>query len=174
MLPNIYKETFNSYFESEDFNSTFTKAMSILNSGVKRIFFIGNGGSNSICSHMYEDFAKIGRFQTYTFSDGALITCYANDYGYDKAMAEWLKVYIQEGDLLIAISSSGNSSNILNACNEALNAKAQTIVLSGFKNDNKLRQIGDVSFYIPATDYGVVECFHQVILHSLLDTYSKK
>jgi D-sedoheptulose 7-phosphate isomerase len=136
---------------------------------VRRIFFIGNGGSNSICSHMYEDFAKIGGYQTFAFSDAALITCFANDYGYERAMAEWLKIYIEPGDLLVAISSSGNSPNILNAVEVAKTKQAHVITLSGFNRDNKLQDRGVVNFYIGSNSYGVVECFHQVILHSLLD-----
>ena len=70
------------------------------------VFFIGNGGSNSICSHMMEDFAKIQKFKTFCFSDPALITCYSNDYGYENAIAEWLKIYFQPNDILISIDGS--------------------------------------------------------------------
>ena len=123
----------------------------------------------AICSHMMEDYAKIGRYRTFAFSDAALITCYSNDYGYENAMAEWLKVHMDEGDLLVVISSSGNSANIINASVEAKNLNGKVITLSGFKPDNKLRSKGDVNFYLPITNYGVVECFHQVITHTLLD-----
>lgn len=168
MLQSIYSEVFNEYFKSADFNEGFSKSIELLKSA-KRVFFIGNGGSNSICSHMYEDYAKIGGYQTFAFSDGALITCFANDYGYENAMAEWLKVYMQEGDVLVAISSSGNSPNIVNAVSTARSLNARVIGLSGFKPDNKLRAAADIPFYIGVQNYGVVECFHQVILHSVLD-----
>lgn len=173
MLPSIYKSTFSEYFESSNFNENFKSSLEILK-GTRRIFFIGNGGSNSICSHMYEDFAKIGGFQTFAFSDASLITCFANDYGYENAMAEWLKIYMEEGDVLVAISSSGNSPNIINACKVAKERKASVIGFSGFKADNQLKGMGDVSFHIPVVNYGVVECYHQVILHSILDVYSTK
>lgn len=173
MLPSIYKDVFDTYFASSEFNQSF-KASVELFKGSKRVFFIGNGGSNSICSHMYEDFAKIAGYQTFTFSDAALITCFANDYGYENAMAEWLKIYVQEGDILVAISSSGNSPNILNAVNIASQNKAKIVSLSGFKDSNKLKQMGHINFYLPAENYGVVECFHQVILHAILDTIATK
>jgi D-sedoheptulose 7-phosphate isomerase len=173
MLPNIYNSTFNGYFESEAFKGQFEATMQILKN-TNKVFFIGNGGSNSICSHMYEDFAKIGKFRTFAFSDAALITCFANDYGYENAMAEWMKLYVEKGDLLFAISSSGNSPNILNASKVALEHQAKVVTLSGFTEHNQLRQIGTVNFHIPVSNYGVVECFHQVILHALLDTYSTK
>ena len=88
MQINIYNKFYNSYFTSNEFEEIFLSSMNLLHDR-KRIFFVGNGGSNSICSHMMEDFAKIGRFQTFTFSDPALITCYSNDYGYENAMMEW-------------------------------------------------------------------------------------
>lgn len=168
MQVSIYNHFYNQYFNSNEFKSDFEKALTIIKSA-KKIFFVGNGGSMAICSHMMEDYAKIGKYKTFAFSDAALITCFANDYGYENAMSEWLKIYMEEGDLLFAISSSGNSANINNAAFEAKNRKANVITLSGFKPDNKLRTKGDVNFYLPIENYGVVECFHQVITHSLLD-----
>ncbi len=168
MQISFYQQVFNDYFGSETFAQDAQSAIDILRSA-ERIFFIGNGGSNAICSHMYEDYAKIGRYQTFAFSDAALITCYANDYGYDKAMAEWIRVYGRKDDVLIAVSSSGNSANILNAAEMAASLGMHTLTLSGFKPDNKLRNLGKVNFYIGENNYGVVECFHQVILHVLLD-----
>jgi len=84
-------------------------------------------------------------------------------------MAEWLGIYGQAGDVLVAISSSGNSMNIVNAVEKANALGMSAITLSGFKPDNKLRKLGHVNFYIPESDYGIVECFHQVILHAILD-----
>ena len=165
-----YHTAFNKYFESNELKASLGDALTILK-GSKRIFFLGNGGSNSICSHMMEDYAKMGRFQTFAFSDAALITCSANDYGYENAMMEWLKIHFQEGDVLIGVSSSGNSKNILNAADYAQETKGKIITCSGFKENNPLRQKGDVNFYIGEESYGVVECYHQVILHVLLDSY---
>jgi len=170
MQINTYTNFYEKYFQSQPFNLQFAEAMAVLKT-VKNIFFIGNGGSNAICSHMLEDYAKIGRFRTYSFSDPSLITCYANDYGYENAMAEWLKLYFEEGDLLIAISSSGNSKNILNAVNEAKAKSGKVLTLSGFKDDNHLSKKGDVNFHLAIENYGVVECFHQIILHAMLDQY---
>lgn len=167
---NLYKQHHLEIFESKEVNTLIGEAVNFLKS-TKKVFFIGNGGSNAICSHMMEDFAKMGRFQTYSFSDPALITCYANDYGYENALMEWLKIYLEPGDLLIAISSSGNSMNIINATEFAKEVGAKVIGLSGFKPDNKLRSLGDVSFYIGAESYGVVECLHHTILHIILDQY---
>ena len=171
MQINIYNKFYNSYFTSNEFEEIFLSSMNLLHDR-KRIFFVGNGGSKSICSHMMEDFAKIGRFQTFTFSDPALITCYSNDYGYENAMMEWLEIFFESGDLLIAISSSGNSVNILNAVSKAKEKGGDVITLSGFKSDNKLRFLGDVNYYLGIENYGVIECFHQIILHAMIDNYA--
>jgi D-sedoheptulose 7-phosphate isomerase len=170
MQLDLYKKFFNSYFGEETVVKQMNESLHILG-GAKRIFFIGNGGSNAICSHMLEDYAKIAGFRTYSFSDPALITCFSNDYGYEQAMAEWLKVYFDKGDLLIAISSSGNSKNILNAADIALQKSGRLITLTGFKPANLLKAKGEVNFYLPIENYGVVECFHQVILHAILDEF---
>lgn len=170
MQINTYNSFYENYFKSEVFHKDFANSLSMLKE-VNNIFFIGNGGSNAICSHMLEDYAKIAKFKTFAFSDPALITCFANDYGYEKAMAEWLKIYFEKGDLLVAISSSGNSKNILNAVDVAKERSGMVISLSGFKQDNLLRTKGDINFHLPIENYGVVECFHQVILHALLDEH---
>lgn len=164
-----YKTAFNSYFGDPAVEQQMKDAMGIIKKS-KRIFFIGNGGSNAICSHMMEDYAKIARYQTFAFTDPAIITCFANDYGYENAMAEWLKIYMQEGDLLVAISSSGKSANILNATKIASEKKASIITLSGFQKENPLSSKGLINFYVPSNSYGIVECYHQVILHAILDS----
>jgi D-sedoheptulose 7-phosphate isomerase len=170
MQLNTYNDFYARYFSSDEVREGIKKTLGLLGRS-KNIFFIGNGGSNAICSHMMEDYAKIARFRTFGFTDPALITCFANDYGYEHAMAEWLKVFFAEGDLLVAISSSGNSMNIINAVNQARKMGGRVVALSGFKPDNKLRALGDLNFHLPIENYGVVECFHQVILHAILDEY---
>jgi D-sedoheptulose 7-phosphate isomerase len=164
-----YNKQFTAWFKDPALQRGVTDALGLLKS-TKRIFFLGNGGSNSISSHMMEDFGKIGGFQTYAFSDAALITCYANDYGYENAMAEWLKLHLQKGDLLIATSSSGESKNIVNAARIAKEKGGRLITLTGFGEENTLRKMGEVNFYLNARNYGMVECFHQVILHIILDS----
>jgi|TARA_B110000879_G_C11165298_1_gene510909 D-sedoheptulose 7-phosphate isomerase len=173
MQIDIYNKFYQEYFVSENFKSNFDIALNTI-SKAKNIFFIGNGGSMAICSHMMEDYAKIGKFRTHAFSDPSLITCYANDYGYDHALKEWLKIYFEPNDLLVAISSSGNSQNIINAVSYAQEQGGQVIGLSGFKPDNKLNSSTYINFYLGIENYGVVECFHQVILHALLDEYASK
>lgn len=164
----LYNKTYSEYFSGQEFVAQQLSAIELLKNK-KRIFFIGNGGSNAICSHMMEDYSKIAAYQTFSFSDAALITCYANDYGYENAIAEWLRVYLEKEDVLVAVSSSGNSMNIVNAVSFAKSLGAKVITLSAFKSDNKIKQKGDLNFYIPVENFGIAECFHQVILHTILD-----
>jgi D-sedoheptulose 7-phosphate isomerase len=169
MQLSSYKNVFQQYFDRPEVEQDIQRAVEMIKA-TRSIFFLGNGGSNSICSHMMEDFMKLAGYPTYSFSDAALITCYANDFGYDKAMAEWLKMFFTENDVLIAISSSGESVNILNAVKYAKSRNGKVITLSGFKPENSLRRSGDINFHIDVTSYGIAECYHQVILHIILDS----
>lgn len=169
MQIELYNKQFTDWFNSPQIKQGVADSLALLK-GTKRIFFLGNGGSNAISSHMMEDYGKIAGFQTFAFSDAALITCYANDYGYENAMAEWLKLHFQKDDLLIATSSSGESKNIVNAAHVAKEKGGRLITLSGFGEGNTLSKMGDVNFYLNVRNYGMVECFHQVILHVILDS----
>jgi len=163
-----YQTEFATYFASEEVKSSSQKATELLRNS-DRIFFIGNGGSNSICSHMMEDYMKMARKHTMSFTDAAMITCYANDYGWEKAMEEWIIAQFLPGDTLVAISSSGESKNILNATRKAKEMKGKVITLSGFNKDNSLSKLGDVNIVVPVRSFGIVENFHSMVLHIILD-----
>lgn len=168
MRTEVYRNKFNEWFSSSEIQDGIAESVDLIRPA-KRIFFLGNGGSNAISSHMMEDYGKMLGKQTFAFSDAALITCYANDYGYENAMAEYIKLHLTSGDILIATSSSGESRNILNAAKAAKAAGGMLITLTGFKENNSLSLMGDVNFRLDVADYGMVECFHQVILHVILD-----
>ena len=133
-----------------------------------RVFFVGNGGSAAIASHMTTDWLKNGGFAALCFNDGSQLTCLSNDLGYEQSFALPIERHAREGDLLIAISSSGNSANILAAV-AAARPKMHVITLSGFKNDNPLRLMGDLNFWLPDSNYGFVEIGHLAICHAILD-----
>lgn len=167
MQIDLYKKAFNTYF-TDLVNAKIAKGVAFVRPA-KRVWFIGNGGSSAICSHMMEDFMKIAGKPALSFTDPALITCFSNDYGYENAMAEWVAINYQPEDVLVAISSSGESENILNAVNKFKEKGGRVMTLSGFQNDNSLSKLGHLNFHIAEDNYGVVECFHQVILHAILD-----
>lgn len=135
------------------------------------IYLIGNGASASMASHMAADLDKNGRVRTMVFSDSALLTALANDYSYEEIFSVPLRQRIGANDMLVAISSSGNSPNILNACYVAQRVGACVVTLSSMMPDNPLRQLGDINFYVPAQvgDYGLAESAHHAILHHWMD-----
>lgn len=169
MQLSSYQKTFGEYFSKPQTEADMQKAVDAIKAS-RSLFFLGNGGSNSICSHMMEDFMKLAGYPTYSFSDAALITCYANDFGYENAMAEWMKLYFTKDDLLVAISSSGESKNVINAVKYAKSKGGRVITLSAFNSENSLRKSGDINFHIDIKSYGIAECYHQVILHIILDS----
>lgn len=135
----------------------------------KQLFFIGNGGSSAIASHMTADFMKNGGMNTYSLYDNAVTTCMGNDFGYEYIFSKPLEFLIKEDDLLVAISSSGNSLNIIHAIEVAKRKKASVITFTGFQPDNKVKQMGDFNVYVPCEKYGMVESLHNLILQQIVD-----
>jgi D-sedoheptulose 7-phosphate isomerase len=134
-----------------------------------KLIFVGNGGSAAIASHMATDYSKNGDIRSLALNDSSMLTCLGNDLGYDQVFAKQIELHARPNDLVIAISSSGRSVNILNAVKAARSAKCAVVTLSGFSADNPLRQLGDVNFFIASDRYGVVEIGHLTICHAILD-----
>lgn len=134
-----------------------------------QLFFIGNGGSSAIASHMTADFMKNGGMNTYSLYDNAVTTCMGNDYGYEYIFSRPLEFLVRENDLLVVISSSGNSRNIINAIEVAKAKKAEVITFTGFDPDNWAKQFGDINVYVPSSKYGMVESIHNLILQQIVD-----
>ena len=135
----------------------------------RRMYIVGNGGSSAIASHAAIDFWKNGGIPSLTFNDSALLTCISNDIGFEDVFAAPLEMFAFKNDLVICISSSGNSADIVKACESALQKQCRVITLSGFSADNKVRSLGNINFFVPAFSYGFVEIIHQYILHCILD-----
>ena len=135
-----------------------------------KIFFFGNGASAAFANHMALDFSKNGKILSRSLSDSALLTALSNDYTFENAMVEYLKIEgVTKNDLVITISSSGNSPNIVNVLNYCKNNQINALALSGLKENNKSRELAKNSIYVPMKTYGMVECIHQIFLHSILD-----
>ena len=134
-----------------------------------KLFFIGNGGSAGIASHMAVDFWRNGGIRSLSFHDPALLTCISNDFGYAQVFARSLEMFADKDDMLVAISSSGASPNILNAVQVALAKECQVVTFSGFAAANPLRGRGHWNCYIPSHEYGIVELSHNIVLHHLLE-----
>jgi len=127
-----------------------------------KLIFAGNGASASISSHAATDFTQHAKVRTVCFNDHNLITCFANDYGYENWVARALEAYADEGDVVVLVSSSGRSSNIVNAAKYALEKGLQVVSFTGFSPDNPLRKLGNPSFWLDSRAYNVVESTHLI------------
>jgi D-sedoheptulose 7-phosphate isomerase len=134
-----------------------------------KVMFIGNGGSMGIAAHMAVDFSKNGGIRAMAFGDGAVLTCLGNDFGYAEVFSRQIEWHGGVSDVLIAISSSGESPNILKGVRAARSKGSRIVTFSGFREDNPLRQAGDINVYVRSEEYGFVEIAHQSILHAMLD-----
>ncbi len=146
-----------------------TNLLHDMNDKLKKVMVIGNGGSAAIAGHMHNDLSKAVGIRSLVFQDLSLLTAMANDLGYDAAYEGGLNLWAEKGDLLITISSSGESDNMILAVQAAQKRGCQIITLTGFKKENRLRQCGDINFYVPATDYGLVETLHSMLAHYFTD-----
>lgn len=135
----------------------------------KKIIIVGNGGSAAIASHMQNDLCKAVAVRSLVFNETPLLSALSNDLSYAVAFEMLVNLWAEAGDVLIAISSSGRSENIIRAADAALNKNCSVITLSGFKHNNPLRRRGKVNFYIPNEDYGFVELGHSILTHYISD-----
>ena len=146
------------------------RALLALSDNNKKCIIIGNGGSAAIASHFSIDLTKNTNIPCINFNEASLLTCFSNDYGYEKWAEKAVEFYGCKGDLLIAISSSGESDNIINACNSARAIEfSKIITLSGFDINNRLNSIGDITLYVNSKMYNYIENLHQIWLLSLVD-----
>ncbi len=137
--------------------------------GNKGLIF-GNGGSAAIASHFSVDLTKNASVRCLNFNESDLITCFSNDYGFENWIAKAVEFYGDQGDVLIVISSSGKSKNMINATTAAKAKKFSKIVtLSGFEENNPLRISGDINLWVNSKAYNFVENLHQIWLLALVD-----
>ncbi len=134
-----------------------------------KLIFVGNGGSAAIASHMATDYSKNGGVRALALNGASLLICLGNDLGYEHVFAKQIELHARRGDLVIAISSSGRSANILNAVDAAAAAGCTIATMSGFTPDNPLRRKGEWNFYVASDRYGFVEIGHLTICHAVLD-----
>lgn len=135
------------------------------------LFFCGNGASATMAEHMSHDWFQNAKVNTYTCSETAHITAISNDISYAEVFAYRIERILTEKDILVTISSSGNSPNVIRAIEEARKKGAYVITVSGKDAGNQSRRLGDLNFYVPLGTYGLVESAHAVLLHSVLDQF---
>jgi D-sedoheptulose 7-phosphate isomerase len=168
----------------ENFNELITKAINsvdndllvksaelfknVKNTG-KKIIVVGNGGSAAMASHVAVDLTKAAGCRAITFNEADLLTCFANDYGYENWVEKALNFYADKGDVVILISSSGTSKNIVNGANWAKQNGLSVITLSGFNSDNPLKKIGDINLWVDSKGYNIIEMAHHIWLVAIVD-----
>ena len=175
------KEFLKTYFDEfqkvfSDYSSTLDQLIDLKNRIIKtnnnsgKVIIVGNGGSAAIASHFSVDLTKNAKVRSINFNESDLITCFANDYGFENWISMAIEFYAEKEDLVILISSSGKSQNMLNAADKAKELGISNLItFSGFSNKNPLSQKGDINFWVNSEAYNFVENIHQIWLLSLVD-----
>ena len=134
-----------------------------------KVIIAGNGGSSSIASHLSIDLTKQAKIRTINFNETNLITCFSNDFGYENWLSKSLEYYADQNDVIILISSSGKSQNIINAARFSLQKNLKLITFTGFDEQNSLKNLGAINFWVNSKSYNIVENTHQIWLTILCD-----
>lgn len=134
-----------------------------------KVVLVGNGGSAAMASHVSVDLTKAAGIRAVNFNEADLLTCFANDYGYEYWVARALEAYADPADLVVLISSSGASPNMLRGADQARSMGLALACLSGFAADNPLRGRGDVDLWVDSNAYNIVEMTHHVWLLAVVD-----
>ena len=169
---NDFKSVLEKFLEIDENKVNLNKCIEVLKYTKvdnKNIFIIGNGGSSAIADHMAIDFTKNAGLKAFSLTGAPTITTFANDYGYENMFKKALEHYCEKGDVIIAISGTGCSKNILKACEYAKNNNMEIISFSGFEKENPLNTKGDINFYVESKAFGYLEIIHNLLLHYLCD-----
>jgi D-sedoheptulose 7-phosphate isomerase len=134
-----------------------------------KIILVGNGGSSSIAGHLTIDCINAAKIKAVNFNDAGIITCFSNDYGYKNWISKALECYSSPGDVLVLISSSGQSENMLIGANKAKSLGVDVVTLTGFSADNSLRRLGDINLWVDSNKYNMVEITHHIWLLAIVD-----
>ena len=134
-----------------------------------KIIIEGNGASAAIASHVAVDFTKLNNIRTINFNEADLITCFANDYGYENWLAKALEYYSVKDDLVILVSSSGRSPNIIKAAQRTKELKLKLVTLTGFDKNNPLKKLGDLNLWVDSRAYNIIENTHLIWLLAVND-----
>lgn len=140
----------------------------------RKIILVGNGGSAAMCSHVSVDLTKQCGIRAINFNEADLITCFGNDYGYENWIMEAIKKYYDKGDLVILISSSGNSQNHVVAAKYCKKQKLNLVTFTGFNGKNKLSKYGILNFFLDSQNYNQIEMVHHIWLLLLCDYITKE
>jgi len=168
-----YFDNLKKLLDNKDYLNDLIKVKNILketNSKGKKTMIFGNGGSAAIASHFSVDLTKNARVRCTNYNESDLLTCFSNDFGYERWVEKAINFYGDEGDALILISAGGNSPNMINGASEARKLKINNIItFTGNDKNNKLKKLGDINFWVNSKAYNHIENVHQILLLSLVD-----
>ena len=165
---DLYKDAIHDENIFEDLLSL-KSLMENVNNKKGKVVLFGNGGSAAIASHIAVDLVKNASIKSTTYNEYDLITCLSNDYGFEKWMEKAIEYYCTHNDLVILISSSGNSENVVNAAKKCKEMNIKVVTFTGFDSENKLKQLGDLNFWLDSKAYNIVEMTHQIWLLGVVD-----
>ncbi len=134
-----------------------------------KVIFSGNGASAAIASHAALDFTKQGKIKSTTYHDSALMTAYSNDYGYERWLARVLESNLDDNDVLVLISVSGESPNVIEAAKYAQSRGVKIVTFTGKEKNNSLNQLGNINFWVDSHAYNIVEGIHMIWLTTVVD-----
>ena len=167
-----YLETYNSLIHDQsaidkliEIKKIFTETS---NAGNK-VILAGNGGSAAMASHIAVDITKNAGIRSLTFNEYDLITTLANDYGYENWIKKGIEFYYDPGDVIVLISASGKSENVVQAAKYSKELDLKTITFSGFETNNPLRGLGDINLWVDSKVYNIVEMTHHIWLLAIVD-----
>lgn len=136
-----------------------------------RLIFVGNGASASLSSHAATDFTKQAKIPSIAFNDHNLITALSNDYGYENWLSKAIEYYSKGNDMLILISVSGESKNLINAIDSANKKNLKTASLTGSKKNNTIKLKSDIALWVDSNAYNIVECIHTIWITLIIDMF---
>jgi D-sedoheptulose 7-phosphate isomerase len=159
----------NEVFSIDDGTQKVIDRILEIKSSNRKVMIVGNGGSAAIASHIHNDLCKSVNMRAMVFNETPLLTAFSNDLSYTVAFENITRLWADNGDMLVAISSSGKSENILRVVKAASVKGSFVVTLSGFLPDNPLRKMGNMNFFVPSNEYGFVELAHSILAHYLSD-----
>ena len=176
---NYYKKYLNKLsellmiFNYNDFLEV-VKLLKKIKKNKKKVILVGNGGSAAMASHVSVDLTKMCKIRAINFNEADLLTCFSNDYGYENWVKKAISFHADKGDLLICISSSGSSKNIINGAKYAKKIGCKVVTLTGFSKTNPVKKIGNINLWLNSKNYNFIEMIHHTWLLSIVDSIANK
>jgi len=169
---NDYLKTYDSLIHDSSSLNDLIKIKSLFQKTSEqggKIIFAGNGGSAAMASHVAVDITKNAGIRSVTFNEYDLITTLANDYGYENWISKAIELYHDPNDIVVLISASGQSLNVINAAIKSIEFKLPIVTFSGMSPQNPLRNHGDINLWVDSKIYNIVEMTHHIWLLAIVD-----